>query len=158
MKEKINSADMLLELGKVYSDFFDKEIEPKIKLTINNKKTEIIWGPETYEGIESLLTCNNEQYFCDELLVKEARCFYTGGGIWISEVPFEMCSGYYVFVMDSDNTGIWGVYKNPYKNNTKYDGVEYDELMIETGNLNELPERYQSHCIKAQSLLLERED
>lgn len=156
MKERINSADMLLELDKICKDFFDKEVIPNIKLTINDKKTEIIWGPETYECIESLLMCNNEQYYCDELLVKKEQCYYTCGGIWISEIPFELSNNYCVLVMDNDNKDVWTVYRNLYKNNTQYESVEYDELILESGNVNEIPDRYIKYCIKAQSLLLEK--
>ena len=126
-----------------------------IELPLLGIKTELFWCPPTVEGLDDIFKRMIEDtYF--EVLVEKEQCYYTGGGIWIAEVPFEYGDKQLVMVVDNEHTDVWAVYQNVLKDNGKYESVEYDELLVESLDVNNILPDFQIYYIKALQLLAER--
>jgi hypothetical protein len=93
----------------------------------------------------------DDEYF--DLLVKEEQCYYTGGGIWLAEVPFEYDNESLVMVVDNEDSSVWAVYQNVLKDNGIYDSVEHSELLINSLDAAHIFPDWQIYYIKALQLL-----
>lgn len=125
-----------------------------IELPLLGIKTELFWCPPTVECFDDMFRKMIDDQYVD-LLVEKEQCIYTGGGIWLAEVPFEY-DGSYVMVVDNEDSSVWTVYRNILKDNGKYDSVEYEELMEYTGNASNIFPDWQVHYIRALQLLADR--
>lgn len=126
-----------------------------IELPLLGIKTELFFCPPTVESLDEMFARMIEDTYFD-LLVEKEQCYYTGGGIWIAEVPFEYGEKNLVMVVDSEHTDIWAVYENVLKDNGKWESVEYDELMVESFDANHILPDFQIYYIRALQLLAER--
>ena len=74
-----------------------------IELPLLGIKTELFWCPPTVECLDDMFKrMVDEEYF--NLLVEKEQCYYTGGGIWLSEVPSEYGGKSLVMVVDNENS------------------------------------------------------
>lgn len=146
-----NDGDM--DENSYYNRIINQAIN--IELPLLGIKTELFWCPPTVEGLDDIFARMIEDTYFD-LLVKEEQCYYTGGGIWIAEVPFEYGDKNLVMVVDSEHTDIWTVYENVLKDNGKWESVEYDELMVKSFDANHILPDFQIYYIRALQLLAER--
>lgn len=126
-----------------------------IELPLLGIKTELFWCPPTVEGLDDIFARMIEDTYFDFLVEKE-QCYYTGGGIWIAEVPFEYGDKNLVMVVDSEDSNIWAVYQNVLKDNGKWESVEHGELMVESMDANHILPDFQIYYIRALQLLAER--
>lgn len=148
-----NDGDM--DENSYYNRIINQEIN--IELPLLGIKTELFWCPPTVECIDELYQrMIDETYF--DLLVEKEQCYYTGGGFWLAEVPFEYGDRQLVMVVDNENTDVWAVYQNVLKDNGKYESVEYDELLVESMDANHILPDWQIYYIKALQLLSGRRD
>lgn len=136
-----------------YNRIISQEIN--IELPLLGIKTNLSWCPPTVEGLDDIFARMIEDTYFD-LLVKEEQCNYTGGGIWIAEVPFEYGGKNMVMVVDNEDSEVWTVYQNVLKDNGKWESVEYEELMLFTDNANHILPDFQIYYIKALQLLANR--
>lgn len=135
-------------------DYYDKIINQaiNIELPLLGIKTEFFWCPPTVECLDDMFKRLIEDTYFD-LLVEKEQCYYTGGGIWLAEVPFEYADKQLVMVVDNEHTDIWAVYQNVLKDNGKYESVEYDELLVESFDANHILPDWQIYYIRALQLL-----
>ena len=146
-----NDGDM--DENSYYNKIINQPIN--IELPLLGIKTELFWCPPTVECFDDMFKRMIEDEYVD-LLVKEEKCYYTGGGIWIAEVPFEYDGESLVMVAENIYSNEYAVYRNILKDNGKYDSVEYEELMKYTGNANEIEPDFQIYYIRALQLLANR--
>lgn len=141
------------------NSYYNRIINQKIniELPLLGIKTELFWCPPTVECLDDMFKSMVEETYFDLLITKE-QCCYTGGGIWIAEVPFEYGDKQLVMVVDNEDTNIWTVYQNVLKDNGKYDSVEHSELMIESNDANHIVPDWQIYYVKALQLLAERKE
>ena len=135
-------------------DYYDKIINQaiNIELPLLGIKTEFFWCPPTVECLDDMFQRLIEDTYFD-LLVEKEQCYYTGGGIWLAEVPFEYADKQLVMVVDNEHTDIWAVYQNILKDNGKYESVEYDELLVESNDAVHILPDWQIYYIRALQLL-----
>ena len=146
-----NDGDM--DENSYYNQIINQPIN--IELPLLGIKTELFWCPPTVEGIDDIFArMIDDTYF--DLLVEKEQCNYTGGGIWLAEVPFEYSDKFLVMVVDNEDSSVWTVYQNVLKGNGKWDSVEYDELTVESGEANHILPDWQIYYIKALQLLASR--
>lgn len=146
-----NDGDM--DENSYYNRIINQPI--KIELPLLGIKTELFWCPPTVECIDELYQRMVDEKYLD-LIVEKEKCYYTGGGIWLSEVPFEYGDKQLVMVVDNEHTDEWAVYQNVLKDNGKWESVEYDELLVESHDANHILPDFQIYYIKALQLLAER--
>lgn len=126
-----------------------------IELPLLGIKTELFWCPPAVECFDDMFKrMVEETYF--ELLVEKEQCYYTCGGIWLSEVPFEYGDKSLVMVVDSENSDEWAVYQNVLKDNGKYESVEHDELLVSSCFSKNIFPDWQIYYIRALQLLANR--
>lgn len=126
-----------------------------IELPLLGIKTELFWCPPTVECLDDMFKrMVDEEYF--NLLVEKEQCYYTGGGIWLSEVPFEYGGKSLVMVVDNENSDEWAVYQNVLKDNGKYESVEHDELLVSSCFSKNIFPDWQIYYIRALQLLADR--
>lgn len=146
-----NDGDM--DENSYYNRIINQPIN--IELPLLGIKTELFWCPPTVECLDDMYQrMIDDTYF--DLLVEKEQCYYTAGGIWLAEVPFEYGDKQLVMVVDNENTDIWAVYQNVLKDNGKWESVEYDELLVESGEANHVLPDWQIYYIRALQLLSER--
>ena len=146
-----NDGDM--DENSYYNKIINQPIN--IELPLLGIKTELWWCPPTVECIDDMYQrMIDEAYF--DLLVENEQCYYTGGGFWLAEVPFEYSDKSLVMVVDNEHPLAWSVYQNVLKDNGEYESVEYDELLVETGNAYNIPPDWQICYIMALQLLAGR--
>lgn len=146
-----NDGDM--DENSYYNRIINQAIN--IELPLLGIKTELFWCPPTVESLDDMFQrMIDDTYF--DLLVEKEQCSYTGGGIWLAEVPFEYGDKQLVMVVDNEHTDIWAVYQNVLKDNGKWESVEYDELLVESNDANHILPDFQIYYIKALQLLAER--
>ena len=146
-----NDGDM--DENSYYNKIINQAIN--IELPLLGIKTEFFWCPPTVESLDEMFQrMIDDTYF--DLLVEKEQCYYTGGGIWLAEVPFEYGDKQLVMVVDNEHTDIWAVYQNVLKDNGKWDSVEHDELLVESLDANHILPDFQIYYIKALQLLAER--
>lgn len=146
-----NDGDM--DENSYYNRIINQSIN--IELPLLGIKTELFWCPPTVECIDELYQrMIDETYF--DLLVEKEQCYYTGGGIWLAEVPFEYGDKQLVMVVDNEHTDEWAVYQNVLKDNGKWESVEYDELLVESCHSKNILPDWQIYYIRALQLLGER--
>ncbi len=126
-----------------------------IELPLLGIKTELFWCPPTVECFDDMFKRMIEDTYV-ELLVEKEQCIYTGGGIWLAEVPFEYGDKSLVMVVNNEDSTEWAIYQNVLKDNGKFESVEYDELMNFTGNANDILPDFQIYYIRALQLLADR--
>lgn len=146
-----NDGDM--DENSYYNRIINQPIN--IELPLLGIKTELFWCPPTVECIDDLYQRMLDNTYFD-LLVEKEQCCYTGGGIWLSEVPFEYGDKQLVMVVDNEDTSIWAIYQNVLRDNGKWESVEYGELMEFTGNANDILPDFQIYYVRALQLLAER--
>lgn len=145
--------------------FFDEEKENihnqimnqpiNIELPLLGIKTDVGFCPPVLEAMNKMYNLMLDDEYV-ELLVQEESCCHTGGGILLSEIPFEYHGLSLVMVVDSENTEEWTIYHNVLKDNGKYDSVEYDELVFKYGNSFDEESVFQKYYIRALQLLANR--
>lgn len=135
-----------------YNRIINQEIN--IELPLLGIKTKFFWCPPTVECLDDMFQRLIEDTYFD-LLVEKEQCYYTGGGIWLAEVPFEYADKSLVMVVDNEHTDVWAVYQNVLKDNGKYESVEYDELMVESGDAAHVLPDWQIYYIRALQLLVQ---
>lgn len=146
-----NDGDM--DENSYYNQIINQPIN--IELPLLGIKTELFWCPPTVEGLDDIFArMIDDTYF--DLLVEKEQCSYTGGGIWLAEVPFEYSDKFLVMVVDNEDSSVWTVYQNVLKGNGKWESVEYDELLVESGEANHVLPDWQIYYIRALQLLSER--
>lgn len=146
-----NDGDM--DENSYYNRIINQAIN--IELPLLGIKTELFWCPPTVECMDELYQrMIDETYF--DLLVEKEQCYYTAGGVWLAEVPFEYSDKSLVMVVDNEHTDEWAVYQNVLKDNGKYESVEYDELLVESCHSRNILPDWQIYYIKALQLLAER--
>lgn len=146
-----NDGDM--DENSYYNRIINQDIN--IELPLLGIKTELFWCPPTVECLDDMFKrMVEETYF--ELLVEKEDCIYTGGGIWLAEVPFKYGDKQLVMVVDNEDSKEWAIYQNVLKDNGKYESVEYEELMEFTGNANNILPDFQIYYIRALQLLANR--
>lgn len=148
-----NDGDM--DENSYYNRIINQEIY--IELPLLGIKANFGFCPPTVEEFDEMFERMIEDEYFD-YLVEEERCFYTGGGIWLSEVPFVYGNESLVMVVDNEDSEVWTVYKNVLKDNGSYDSVEHGELMVKSANANEIEPDWQIYYIKALQLLANRND
>lgn len=138
-----------------YNRIINQDIN--IELPLLGIKTKLFWCPPTVDCIDDMFQrMIDDTYF--DLLVRKEQCYYTGGGIWLAEVPFEYGDKQLVMVVDNEHTDIWAVYQNVLKDNGKWESVEYDELLVESLDANHILPDFQIYYIRALQLLAERKE
>lgn len=80
-------------------------------------------------------------------LAKE--CFYTGGGVWISVVPFFSATEHMVMVVDSEDISIATVYRQK-----PLDELFYEENIVFSVPFAHLPSQYHKEYQEALALLV----
>lgn len=148
-----NDGDM--DENSYYNRIINQPIN--LELPLLGIKTELFWCPPTVECIDDLYQRMIDETYLD-LLVEKEQCYYTGGGIWLAEVPFEYRDKPLVMVVDNEDTNIWAVYQNVLKDNGKWESVEYDELLVESHDANHILPDFQIYYIRALQLLAERKE
>jgi hypothetical protein len=148
-----NDGDM--DENSYYNRIINQKIN--IELPLLGIKTELFWCPPTVEYLDDMFKSMVEETYFD-LLVEKEQCYYTAGGVWLAEVPFEYGEKQLVMVVDNEHTDIWAVYQNVLKDNGKWESVEYDELLVESNNANNILPDFQIYYIKALQLLAERKE
>ena len=143
-----NDGDM--DENSYYNKIINQPIN--IELPLLGIKTELFWCPPTVECFDDMFKRMIEDEYVD-LLVKEEKCYYTGGGIWIAEVPFEYRGEQLVMVVDNEDSLVWTVYRNPLKGSTEDDSVQYEKFMVKSDNANEIEPDFQIYYIRALQLL-----
>lgn len=146
-----NDGDM--DENSYYNKIINQPIN--VELPLLGIKTELFWCPPTVECFDDMFKCMIEDEYVD-LLVKEEKCYYTGGGIWIAEVPFEYRGEQLVMVVDNEDSSVWTVYRNPLKGATEDDSVQYEEFMVKSDNANNIDIDWQIYYMKALQLLANR--
>ena len=146
-----NDGDM--DENSYYNRIINQDIN--IELPLLGIKTKLFWCPPTVECLDDMFDRMIEETYL-ELLVEKEDCFYTGGGIWLAEVPFEYGDKQLVMVVNNEDSKEWAVYQNILKDNGKYESVEYEELMEFTGNANHILPDFQIYYIRALQLLADR--
>lgn len=146
-----NDGDM--DENSYYNRIINQEIY--IELPLLGIKANFGWCPPTVEEFDEMFGRMIEDEYFDYLVEKES-CFYTGGGFWLSEVPFVYGNESLVMVVDNENPEIWSVFKNVLKDNGSYESVEHDELVVKSANANEIEPDWQIYYIKALQLLANR--
>lgn len=136
-----------------YNKIINQEIY--IELPLLGIKANFGWCPPTVEELDKMFERMIEDEYFDYLVEKES-CFYTGGGIWLSEVPFVYRNESLVMVVDNEDSEVWTVYKNVLKDNGSYDSVEHGELMVKSANAREIEPDWQIYYIKALQMLANR--
>ena len=136
------------------NSYYNRIINQKIniELPMLGIKTELFWCPPTVECLDDMFDRMIDDEYLDWLVDKE-QCYYTGGGIWLAEVPFEYGNKSLVMVVDNEDSSVWAVYQNVLKDNGIYDSVEHSELMIESGDSVHIVPDWQIYYIKALQLL-----
>ena len=122
-----NDGDM--DENSYYNRIINQEIY--IELPLLGIKANFSFCPPTVEKFDEMFERMIEDEYFDYLVEKES-CFYTGGGIWLSEVPFVYGNESLVMVVDNEDSEVWTVYKNVLKDNGSYDSVEHGELMVKS--------------------------
>lgn len=146
-----NDGDM--DENSYYNKIINQPIN--VELPLLGIKTELFWCPPTVECFDDMFKRMIDDEYVD-LLVKEEKCYYTGGGIWIAEVPFEYSGEQFVMVVDNEDSSVWTVYRNPLKGATEDDSVQYEEFMVKSDNANNIEIDWQIYYMKALQLLANR--
>lgn len=126
-----------------------------IELPLLGIKANFTWCPPTVECFDDMFKRMIEETYFD-LLVEKEQCYYTGGGIWLAEVPFEYGDKSLVMVVDNEHSDEWAVYQNVLKDNGKFESVEYDELLVESCHSKNILPDWQIYYIRALQLLADR--
>ena len=126
-----------------------------IELPLLGIKTRLYWCPPTVECMDELYCRMVDETYL-ELIVEKEQCVCAGGGFWSAEVPFEYGEQHLVMVVDNEHSDVWAVYQNVLKNNGKWDSVEYDELLVDSSDANNIFPDWQIYYIKALQLLAQR--
>lgn len=136
------------------NSYYNRIINQKIniELPLLGIKTELFWCPPTVDCLDDMFDRIIDDGYLDWLVEKE-QCYYTGGGIWLAEVPFEYKGKSMVMVVDNEDSNVWAVYQNVLKDNGIFDSVEHSELMIESGDSVHIVPDWQIYYIKALQLL-----
>lgn len=142
-----------IDENSYYNRIINQDIN--IELPLLGIKTKLFWCPPTVECLDDMFDRMIEETYL-ELIVEKEDCFYTGGGIWLAEVPFEYGDKQLVMVVNNEDSKEWAVYQNVLKDNGKYESVEYEELMEFTGNANNILPDFQIYYIRALQLLADR--
>ena len=138
------------DVNSYYNKIINQDIN--IELPLLGIKTKLFWCPHTVECLDDMFERMIEDEYFD-LLVEEEKCYYTGGGIWLAEVPFEYNDKSMVMVVDNEDTNVWAVYENVLKDNGIYDSVECGELLINSSDAAHVNPDWQTYYIKALQLL-----
>ena len=133
-----------------YNKIINQDIS--IGLPLLGIKTNLFWCTPTVECLDDMFERMIEDEYFD-LLVEEEKCYYTGGGIWLAEVPFVYNDKSMVMVVDNEDTNVWAVYENALKDNGIYDSVEHGELLINSSDAAHIIPDWQTYYIKALQLL-----
>lgn len=126
-----------------------------IELPLLGIKTELYWCPPTVECLDDMFKRMIEDE-CFDLLVEKEQCYSSGGGIWIAEIPFVYDEDFVVMVVDSEHPEEWAIYQNVLKDNGRYESVEHNELLVDSGRSNSIITDWQIHYIKALQMLANR--
>lgn len=146
-----NDVDM--DENSYYNKIINQPIN--VELPLLGIKTELFWCPPTVECFDDMFKRMIDDEYVD-LLVKEEKCYYTGGGIWIAEVPFEYREEQFVMVVDNEDSSVWTVYRNPLKGAIEDNSVQYEEFMVKSDNANNIDIDWQIYYMKALQLLANR--